>query len=268
MYLSDVIVAVSVFKVLITIVTFGYAAISDWIKREINPLVWVPSIVLGIAINTVVIRYFFTNMPQYGDLFKLHLILSLGVSAVFIVLSIFLSFVLGLMGGADVLALASFTSLYPANTEIIYLILSKIGFIGFNSNVLLFLPSIVLILLSYSIILLGIVITNVVYNAMHREHLRKLALPLRKKILYFIIGRFVNVRDINTKRFYYPIYVPGVVERVSFNVDEDHHLWIERLRSLDPETVIVCTWGIPMVTLISIPVFLYVFMLISILLML
>lgn len=83
-------------------------------------------------------------------------------------------------------------------------------------------------------------------------------MTLRKMLHYILFGKIVKVEDLQAKRFYYPIYIPNVIERLTFNVEEDDAYWSNVLKKLPPDTTIVVTWGIPMVTLISIAIFLYV----------
>lgn len=244
-------------KTIVIFISYGYAALSDYIKREINPLVWIPPIALGVAINIILSRHISDLVPYYTNVINTHVVLSVIVALIIIVLTSVLSFILGLMGGADVLALAAFASLYPANMEMLYASISKGLFTNSRLFIVLLLPSVIIVLLLYLVILILLIAINILYNIVHMNRIRRIQAPLYKKVIYLMFGRVIRIKDFVSKRFYYPIYVPGVIERITFNIDEDYKLWIERLRSMDQETVIVATWGIPMVTFITAVVYVY-----------
>ncbi|MEM1559927.1 MAG: hypothetical protein QW775_02065 [Ignisphaera sp.] len=253
------IVSIVFFKVVLTLMVFGYAAFCDWIKREINPLIWVPPIIIGIALNAILTKHYLDlNIPSQNlDIIKLHTFLSLAVSIVIITISAILSFILGLLGGADVLALATFVSLYPSNLELMHKVTWGQLYVRNEIFALFFLPPIVIIFFVYLFIMLGLIVANVIHNIANKDLLRCLRLPLQKKIFYVLFGKTVKVRDISLKKFYYPIYVPNLLERATFNINEDYELWIEKLRKLDPDLVIVVTWGTPMVTFTAIGILIY-----------
>lgn len=247
-------------KAILTSTVFGYAALCDWKKREINPMIWILPIVIGITLNTTLAKYYLDiNPPLHNiDVIKLHILLSLIVSIVIIVISAILSFILGLLGGADVLALATFVSLYPTNLEFIHGVISGQIYIHSEIFVLFFLPPIVIIFSMYLFVMLGLIAGNIIHNIVNRDLLKSLEISLQKKIFYVLFGRTVKVKDIISKKFYYPIYVPKVLERITFNINEDYDVWIEKLKKLDPETIIVVTWGTPMVTFTAIVILIYI----------
>ncbi|MEM4040549.1 MAG: hypothetical protein QXM83_01880 [Ignisphaera sp.] len=256
----DVVVIGVILKCIVSYVVYSYAAFSDWIKREINPLVWIPPIVFGIAINVTSIKNIGNHIKiVYTSFVELHLYLSIVLSILMILLLSVLSFVLGLIGGADVLCTIAFISMYPSNIELLVLA-QNLNYLSNSDTLLLilFLPPIVIIFILYSLIVFTYMIYNVVYNIIHVKELKKHQITLRKMLHYILFGKIVKVENLQAKRFYYPIYIPNVLERLTFNVEEDDTYWINVLKKLSPDTTIVVTWGIPMVTLISIAIFLYV----------
>lgn len=245
-------------KFVVMAIFFGLAAVSDWVKREVNPLVWVPPIAVGVILNTLLAKpYMITIRDQlYEEVLTKHFYVSVTVSVILIAVLAVMSFVFGLIGGADVLALSSFVALYPSSTNTLALMLEKgIEISGWRT--LLLIPPILAVLMMYLAIIIPYVIINVVHNILHLNEIKGYSIPLRRKILYLIIGRIVKVKDLAKRRFYYPIYVPGVVERITFNIDEDDTLWVDKLSTLEPDTAIIVTWGIPMVTFLSIAALLY-----------
>lgn len=251
----DIITTVAIIKFVMVSITFGYAAISDWVKREINPFVWVPSIITGILINLLFYRYL--GLPWgYSNVIYSHIYISLVISIIIIILLAVLSFILGLIGGADVLALISLVSIYPSNVELLHKIIMSSLDIG-ELFTLLLLPPILIVLLIYLFIAIALMIMNIFLNLANVNDIKRLRLPFKKAIVYIVFGRVMRIKDVISRRFYYPIYIPGFLERFTFNVNENYEVWNAKLRELDPEIAIIVTWGIPMVTFIAIAVYLY-----------
>lgn len=242
-------------KLIVIFVTFGYAAISDWIKREIHPLIWVPSVLIGVIINYFI--YHSLNFSiVYHDLVNNHLNLSLVVSTIIIILTAILSFVLGFIGGADVLALISFVSIFPSNLELLHEVMTDF----FNDRVLfiiLLLPPILHVFLLYLFIVIILIVTNIISNVTEINNIRKLGIPLRKAVIYVAFGRVMRAKDFLSRKFYYPVYIPGLLDRITFNVNEDYQAWIKKLKELNPETLVIAVWGVPMVSLTAIAVYIY-----------
>lgn len=253
-----------VLKIVSILITFGYAAISDWIKREIKPIIWIPSIIIGIIINLYL--YIFSDLlKQVENFVKIHICISLVVSATMIVLMMILSFVFKFVGGADVMALISFSSIYPSNLELLYKVLAN----SFSRNlvILLMLPPILLVFMIYTATTIITIVINILLNIPRINEVKKYRLSLIKMMIYITLGRVMKVKEFLLKRFYYPLYIPGVIERLFFDIDEEYQIWIERLRTLDPETIIIVTWGMPMVTLIAIAIYIYVIVYLSLILL-
>lgn len=247
-------------KAILTSIVFSYAALCDWKKREINPMIWILPIVVGITLNITLTKYYLGLNPllQNIDIIKFHILLSLIVSIIIIAISAILSFILSLLGGADVLALATFVSLYPTNLEFIYRVVSGQIYIHNTIFALFFLPPVVIIFSMYLFVMLGLIASNIIHNIVNRDLFKNLEISLQKKIFYVLFGKIVKVRDIVSRKFYYPIYIPNILERITFNINEDYDVWIEKLRKLDPETIIVVTWGTPMVTFIALVILIYI----------
>jgi hypothetical protein len=249
-------ILIVVLKTIVPLLTFGYAAISDWVKREIHPLTWVFPIATGIIVNYNLYSSLSFSILNV-DVIKRHVYVSLIVSVIIVVLIAILSFVLGLIGGADVLALISFISVYPSNLEF----LCKAVTWSFNNNffIIMLIPPIVFILLVYLLIMVTIIIVNISLNLLKLYDIKKLKLPLSKVFIYVVFGRVMRIKEALSKKFYYPIYIPGFLERFTFDVEEDYQAWITKLKELDPEMVVITTWGIPMVTFMAVAIYTYIF---------
>lgn len=258
MKMDELIYVTIAVKYLMTSIIYSYAAISDWVKREIPPLVWVPHMAIGIPLNIFITRHLMElNQLQHRMIIESHLILSIVISVMLIISVSILSFVLNLIGGADVLALASFACMYPSNIEIMVLVVEKNVFINKIAQLLLFLPPLASVLIIHMLIIAPYMLFNITYNIIHVDRLREFKLSLQKKLMYILFGKITKVKNIANKKFYYPIYVPGIIERVVFNVDEDYSVWMKRLEGLPPEATIVVVWGIPMVFFITISILIY-----------
>lgn len=233
-------------------IIFSIAAVMDWKTREINPYIWLPLLLIGIPLGA------FRSLNGL----TVYQIISLVVSVIVVCIIAILTFLLKLMGGADFLAIASFTALYPytlPTTTFSYQMHTlNFNIIVYLLNFVLILPPILTVLLIYTLIMLLFLIHNILHNLKYVDFLKNLAIPLHRKIYFILFHRIVNIGTIFKKRFYYPIFIPGYVERNGFNIYEDDLEWRKKLQGMPWEATIVASWGIPMVTFFSISTLIYI----------
>jgi preflagellin peptidase FlaK len=238
-----------VIRVILAVITFTIAGIMDWRTREINPYIWLPTFIIGI----------FLGILKAVDGLSIYQIISLTISIVIAIIVTIMVFLFRLMGGADFLAVITFISLYPY-TQFTNLIAyhKKFSSIIINIyNTILIMPPIITVLLIYTIVMLFFLIYNTLCNLRHVNVLNYLGLPLYKKIYFIVFHKIIDIDTLFKRRFYYPIFIPGKVDRISFNIYEDDLSWREKLKDMPKETMIIASWGIPMVTFLSISVLIY-----------
>ncbi|MCS7111156.1 MAG: prepilin peptidase [Ignisphaera sp.] len=243
-------------KVSILIITFSIAAAKDWRTREINPSVWIPSLAVGLPLGVIKALNGLTVYQLLSIIISLVIVSSVAV----------LVFVFKLMGGADFLAITSFTVVYPYVQYTPFMYRWNSSMIANLSSVILVLPPIVAVLIVYTVVMTLFLIYNILHNLKHMDFLGSLETPLHKKLYIVLFHRIVDVDTIYRKRFYYPILVPGRIERRSFDVYEDDLIWREKLSDIPKGTRIVASWGIPMVTFFSISTFIYLILYLLVLL--
>lgn len=233
----------------IAILTFVVAGVFDWRNREVDPRIWIAPIVVGIIFN-----FFYITFQAYD---KTILLFQIGIAAFFVLTIAILVFVVNLLGGADFMAISTFVALYPFNR----LAIAKSVVLG-NRCVFLFnlFPPVLWLLAIYSMIMLFIIIRNVIHNLFVYRSIKEMRIPIHKKVFYMAFNRFMTVDEYMRKRFYYPVYVPGVVDRVTFDIYEDDADWKKKLGVLPKDTIIVVSWGIPMVSFLSISATIYIVM--------
>ncbi len=234
----------------ITIITFSIAAINDWRTREVNPYIWIPSLAIGL----------FLGIFKALNGLTIYQIISLVISLVIVCSVAILVFVFKLMGGADFLAITSFITVYPYTPSIPF----RFSIYGTNSliitdllNIIIILPPILSVLLVYTIVMMFFLIYNIVHNMKYMNFLNSFKAPLHRKLYFILFHRIIDIDVLFKERFYYPIFIPGRIERRSFDVYEDDLMWREKLKDMPRGTVIVVSWGIPMVTFFSISIFIY-----------
>jgi len=249
----------------ITVATFTLAGILDWRWREIPPALWIAPIIFGIFVN--VLHHFshygncVDTLCEYVFQFQLfQLILSLILLCVIGILV----FAIKILGGADFLAIASFTAVYPFNR------LSILTYLKSNTllQVFFFLPPILWILTMYSITMIFLILFNLLNNLKFYREIASLEVPLLSKILYVLFCKFMYMKEYRKKRFYYPVYVQSIVNRISFNIYEDDEEWKKKLSNVPDDSVIVVSWGIPMITFMSLAITVYIVLYIIILIIL
>ncbi len=250
---------------LTTIVIFTLAGVLDWWWREIPPTLWIMPVIIGISVN---ILYYFLYCSNYFATickyqFQLQL-LQLILSLILLCIISILVFIIKIIGGADFLAVASFIALYPFNRLLV---------LGYSENIivlqlLFFLPPILWVLIIYSVIMISLILFNLLNNLRFHKEIKTLRVPLTNKILYTLFCRFMYVKEYRRKKFYYPVYVQSIISRVSFNIYEDDEVWKQRLSNIPDNLVIVVSWGIPMITFMSLAVATYLILYNTLLLML
>jgi len=218
------------------------AGVWDWRKREIDPRLWIAPIVIGIVVNTYRALYFGISGLD---------VLSVMLELLFLVVIGLLVFCLRVLGGADLLALATLVALYPFPPIPYYA--SSISLLRYAS----LLPPLLEILTYYSFAMIILLVYNVLSNLRRLRMLKRIDIPLRRKVLYLISARILTLDEFMSKRFYFPVYVPGVINRKSFNVYEDDREWRERLRGLNADYLVIACWGIPTVSFIAVSLLIY-----------
>lgn len=238
-------------KAAIAIAVFSVAAVMDWRRREIHELTWAPSIVGGALIN---VAQWIRGIGGSNPISHLRL-LQLGASLALLLVVIVL-FLLKLVGGADVLAIAALVSLYP------YSALAPEPHLGLSPISLMarVLPPTASVLALYAVIMAAYLLYNATRNLYRRRALAALSLPPFKRLVVVVFHRVMTVEEFLRSRFYFPVIIPGLLERHTFDVDEDDAAWRAKLSHLPQSTVIVASWGVPMVSFLSVAVLIYVSM--------
>ena len=221
----------------IALATFIYAGFRDWKEREVDPRVWIPAMVAGGCINGYELWLRGVDPITF---------VSLVLTGLFVAVFAIAVFLFRAMGGADFLAIASMALLYPYPSTCLFSLTTSSP-----------IPP-VLSILSYAVLaLIAIVIANLVANARRAHILDEMGIRGSKKLRFLLTARVMTVEELERKRFFYPIYVPGLIDRATFDVEEDDRAWIPKLRESGAKYV-VATWGIPTVTLFAVALVLYV----------
>jgi len=222
-----------------SLLVFLYASIYDWKSREIDPKVWIPAFIVGIGIDIYQVLKFHLNIIQ---------VISILISLLFLGVIAVLTFILKHLGGADFLAATALIALYP------YPMMRDYAFLGRYA----LLPPIIGVMVYYTIIVLTHLVYNTSSNLRYINELKKIPVSRYKKILFFIVARVMTIEKFKKSKFYFPVYVPNIVDRISFDVYEDDRFWKEKLSVLEDSTIIITLWGIPTVTFIGISLVIYI----------
>ncbi len=227
-------------KEILLIVTFAVASYYDIKSRDIPPTIWVPLF----AVNTPL-----TIIDIFSKPLSLLDLISIAIDILMTIVYVLMC-IAKLIGGADVIAILAIIATFPTPRVLVVLLTGHVV-----------LPPILSIITYYVIVLLLFVGINVARNTMSLGLWRKLRIPLFKLIVYMMIARITTVGEYisNSKyKFFYPLYVPGMIERLGFDVYEDRDQWIEKLCQLDRSTPIVVSWGIPMIAVLFIALTTYI----------
>jgi len=218
---------VEISSILLTFIALSMGTYYDLKFREISPWLWIPFIALGIV--------FIILKILLGLLNVILIIFSLIAPLVTLLFSY-----VGLIGGADFLALLSIALLLPKCPDIL----------GFS----LFPPS--LVILSYSIFMMvgisiGIAIINVLF---YRNELRRV--PRRLKVLYLFTALPLKTNTILNTKYWFLLEIPWENKfRISFDIEEDPSKYREILSrklkngEIKNVTRIWVTWGVPHIAL-------------------
>ena len=245
----NILQSIEIINAIAAVVVFAIAAFLDWRYREIPVKLWVPPILIGFATNIIYYTTYVSALTMILNLVVLQILLS---TLIVIIVGIIV-FVLKLMGGADFFAVLTLCVLYPFNRFLPYIsayaYFSKIAYLFF------ILPPLLHILIIYSLALVLLMILNFVSNV---RYISLLKLPKTKKTLVLLFYRVMTVEEYMNKKFYYPIYIPGLIDRLSFNIYEDDEEWKKKLQTLPKDMIIIASWGLPMITFFSIALFIYI----------
>jgi len=236
---------------IVALSSFVLAGFFDWKTREINPKIWIIPISTGVAMNAIYIFLMKNHCVNSILLFQI------GITTFLVILIAVLVFVFNLLGGADFMGMISFAALYPFNR------LFACNYKMFTENniyifLLNFLPPILWLLIIHSIIMVLFILENAISNIIKYREIQQLNLSLCRKLFLIVFNRFMRVEEYLKKKFYYPVYVPGIIDRLTFNIYEDDDAWKKKLEKLPKDTIIVVSWGIPMVSFLSISIAIYV----------
>jgi len=180
------------------IVTLVYASYRDIKYRDIPEITWVPAIIISVSINVLLGNYDFV-----------HTVLSM-----IPVIMVFIMSLLGLIGGADFLALLMIALAHPR-------------FLVFPIS---------LLTLLYSLLIpLGLMVYYVLCNVvLYRSSLNKIKCKEGRKAYLMLFGKPMDVRKLLEKKFTYPLTIPlgkgEYVCRPSFSDDEEEERIRERIR--------------------------------------
>jgi len=172
-----------------TLTTLAYASYRDIKYRDIPEVTWVPAIIISVVINTLTGKY---------DL--MHTALSM-----FPVLIVFIMSLLGMIGGADFLALLTIAIAHPQ---------------------FLLLPVSLLTLLYSLLIPLGLMIYYAICNTvLHRQLLNRIECKEGRKSYLILFGRPMSAKELLEKKFTYPLTIPvgkgEFICRPSFSDDDE-----------------------------------------------
>jgi len=141
-------------KTIVLALTFIVAGIQDWKYREIPPKIWLPSMAIGILSNA----YLFVSMNLNDSLY----LILITITSIMLIIFAILTFWLKLFGGADFLALLTFSLNYPFSTMLNSLYLYIRPDVNLLYLLIAILPPIVIILLFYCFLVFLIIIYNII----------------------------------------------------------------------------------------------------------
>ncbi len=169
--------------------TLAYASYRDIKYRDIPEVTWVPAIIVSVVVNILTGKY---------DI--MHTALSM-----FPVLIVFIMSLLGMIGGADFLALLTIAIAHPQ---------------------FLLLP-ISLLTLMYSLLIpLGLMMYYALCNIiLHRQLLNRIKCKEGRKSYLILFGRPMKAKELLEKKFTYPLTIPvskgEFICRPSFSDDDE-----------------------------------------------
>lgn len=178
--------------VVATLITLVVASFYDLRTREIKEIIWIPALIVS-----AIFTYFVTKPSMLVFIFSI-----IPAALVFILM------LLGLIGGADFLAML---------------------LIGISTPLLNVLPIPLLTLLYSALIPSALVIYNLLINTVkYLNEYRKLECTNTSKWLLLLLGRPTKVRDFMRSKFMYPLTIfrcrpkkCEVICRSSFDINED-----------------------------------------------
>ena len=179
----EVIIVISILATLV------YASYRDIKYRDIPEVTWIPAIIISLTLNILSGKY---------DL--IHTALSM-----LPVLIVFIMSLLGMIGGADFLALLTVAIAHPQ----------------------FFLLPISLLTLLYSLLIpLGLMLYYALSNiTLHKQLLDKIRCKEGRKAYLIFFGKPLSVKELLSKKFMYPLTIPAgkgeFVCRPSFSDDDE-----------------------------------------------
>ena len=215
-------------RAVVAVPSLLYAAVSDWRSRDIDPRVWIAPIAAGVALDF---------LARWSPLD----VASAVASAVVAAMALGAAFT-GLVGGADALALTSIAALFPSPATVPQLLWPHR------------MPPIMFVLCFTGLCGLGVVASNVLHNARRAWVLDHVgALSRWERLFLMLATRLVTVDELERMRFWFPLYAPPFVKRLSFSIDEADtwEYWVPYLRAAGVQYV-AAGWGVPMVTFICV----------------
>ncbi len=203
--------------VFILTVTLVYGAYRDIKYRDIPEVTWVPAIAAGITLNLMTGRF---------DI--MHTLISL-IPAIMLLILAFL----GMMGGADFLAILTIGVVHP------YFTLLPIS----------------LLTLGYSLIIpIFLMIYYLLRNVSMKNTLQRIRCVEGRRTYLWFLGYPLRISEFLKRKFVYPLTIPaegGYICRSSFGEDEEEekvrNTIVEKIKegSLTPTDIIWVTPGLP-----------------------
>ncbi len=229
-----------ILRLVISLAVLIYAGYRDLLYRDISVYVWIIGIPLLIAIDVYdVVQGGFNSFIK---------VFSFTMSFVILCIVLYFTFVVKQFGGADAFAIATIVFALPY--PITPLLVERTPI----------LPPVIAIFAYYTMMILGLVIYNITRNLRYLSILRAITVPRKFKIVWFLTAVIMSVREFKKRKFYFPLYIPGKLTRLSFSIDEEWREWKRKLETLDEDTMIIASWGIPTVTLLTTATFIYIFL--------
>jgi preflagellin peptidase FlaK len=236
-----------VYRVILALVTLGYASYLDIKTREIPPKLWLVASLLALPA---------TAYEAY--VFALHgfldYVLITIISSAVIVLVLAVMMIKGLIGGADVFALAFLTIDMPWYPY------------SFGGRAFLPIPLLTLFYATLvGLIWLPIKIASNLRRREFKEHAKELGVGGLKYLRLATSAKAVKVKDYMEMKFWYPLEVfevkNGKLEsklRTVFSVDEEHEEHQKKLKELvergllSEDRLIFVTYGMPFLVYLTV----------------
>jgi len=233
-------------KLIFAILVLGYTSILDYKYREVEPNSLYISIIIAFILTSAEIVIY--------RMLSLYHILSLTLSILTVVVIGIISYLTGLIGGADILILIFLALLFPWKFTVNNLPLVKF----ITLPIITFLINSLIIVVFYSLYFLFMNLTK------YKHEVSRINTPLHMKITILFTGIPMKVSKYLKSKFFYPLEIVRIRDdgsivreyRVTFNIEEEYKDHIEYVKKLveqgilSQDSYIWVTPGIPLIVFI------------------